>query len=149
MGLLREETKLIVGTSKGKLLTYNWNEFGLHTDEFSGPKVALNAMIPITENIVVCACEDGNLRAMHFFPNRHLGIVGQHEMSVEKVDICNDGTFVASSSHNCEIKFWNIQYFEDFERVENKHNKHQKRKEMRHNLPSSKRQNVADFFSDL
>lgn len=149
LGLFRSETKLLSGTSKGKLLLFNWNEFGLHSDIFPGPKIGINDLIPITENIVVTACEDGNLRASHLFPHRHLGIVGQHELSIENVDICKDGTFIASSSHNNDIKFWNIQYFEDFEKVSHKHNKQEKRKEMEFNLPSSKRKNMSDFFSDL
>lgn len=117
LGLFRSESKLLAGSSKGKLYLYNWNEFGLHSDAFPGPKTAINALVPITENIVVTACEDGNLRATHLFPHRHLGIVGQHNLAVEHVDICNNGQFIASSSHNNDIRFWNIQYFEDFENL--------------------------------
>lgn len=80
---------------------------------------------------------------------RHLGVVGQHDMSVENVDICNDGTFIASSGHNNEIKFWNIQYFENFEKVSHKHKRHERKRELANNLPSSKVQNSSDFFSDL
>ncbi|CAH1117488.1 unnamed protein product [Phaedon cochleariae] len=149
LGLFRTGTKLVSGSSTGKLYMYNWEEFGLHSDAFPGPKTAVNALVPITENIVVIACEDGNLRATHLFPHRHLGIVGQHDLSVENVDICNTGQFIASSSHNNDIKFWNIQYFEDFEKVSQKHKKHNKRKELKNNLPSSKMKNVSDFFSGL
>ena len=149
LGLFRSESKLLAGSSKGKLFLYNWNEFGLHSDLFPGTKSAINDLIPITENIVVTACEDGVLRATHLFPHRHLGVVGQHDLSVEKVDICNNGDFVASSSHNNDIKFWNIRYFEDFEKVSHKHKKHEKKKELQNNLPSSKVQNVSDFFSGL
>lgn len=149
LGLFRSETKLVSGSSKGKLFLFNWNEFGLHSDAFAVSKTAINALVPITENIVVTACDDGNLRASHLFPHRHLGIVGQHDLSIENVDICNTGEFIASSSHNNDIKFWNIKYFEDFEKVNQKHNKHNKKKEMKYNLPSSNLKNVSDFFSDL
>lgn len=149
LGIFRTETKLISGSSKGKLFVYNWEEFGLHSDIFPGTKTAINSLIPITENIVVTACEDGNLRATHLFPHRHLGIVGQHDLSVENVDICNTGQFLASSSHNNDIKFWNIQYFEDFEKVDQKHKKHNKKKELKNNLPSSNIKNASDFFSGL
>ncbi|KAJ8950539.1 hypothetical protein NQ314_007848 [Rhamnusium bicolor] len=149
LGLFRRETKLVSGSSKGNLFMYNWEEFGLHSDAFPGTKAAINALIPITENIVIVACEDGNLRATHLFPHRHLGIVGQHDFSVENVDICNTGQFIASSSHDNEIKFWNIHYFEDFEKLSEKHKKHDKKKELRNNLPSSRIKNATDFFSDL
>lgn len=149
LGLFRTETKLVSGSSKGKMFLFNWGEFGLHNDSFVGPKVAINALVPITENIVVTASEDGNLRASHLFPHRHLGIVGQHELSIENIDISDSGEFIASSSHNNDIKFWNIKYFEDFEKISTKHNKHNKQKEMKHNLPSSKLNNATDFFNDL
>ncbi|XP_018578500.1 WD repeat-containing protein 55 homolog [Anoplophora glabripennis] len=149
LGLFRSGTKLISGSSKGKLFVYNWEEFGLHSDAFPGPKTAINSLIPITENIVVTACEDGNLRATHLFPHRHLGIVGQHDFSIECVDICSTGQFIASSSHNNDIKFWNIEYFEDFDKVNQKHKKHKKKTELQNNLPSSKIKNVSDFFSDM
>lgn len=149
LGLFRNETKLISGSSKGKLFVYNWEEFGLHSDIVTGPKVAINSLIPITENIVVTACEDGNLRATYLFPHRHLGIVGQHKLSVECVDICSTGQFIASSSHDNDIKFWNIEYFENFEKVSQKHKKHNKKHELWNNLPSSEIKNVSDFFSDL
>lgn len=149
LGLFRSETKLVSGSSKGNLFVYNWEEFGLHSDAFPGPKTAINALVPITENIVVTACEDGTLRATHLFPHRHLGIVGQHNLSIECVDICSTGQFIASSSHNNDIKFWNIEYFEDFEKVSQKHKKHSKKNELRNNLPSSEVKNVSDFFSDL
>nr|AEE61993.1 unknown [Dendroctonus ponderosae] len=149
LGLFRTETKLLAGSGKGKLYLYNWDEFGLFSDAFPGPKAAINALIPITENIVVTAGEDGNLRATHLFPHRHLGIVGQHDISVECVDICNNGTFIASSGHNNEIKFWNVQYFETIEKVSQKHKKHERKKELANNLPSSKVKNNAEFFSDM
>ncbi|KAL1501668.1 hypothetical protein ABEB36_006958 [Hypothenemus hampei] len=149
LGLFRSETKLLAGSTKGKLYFYNWNEFGFHSDAFPGTKAAINALIPITENIVVTASEDGNLRATYLFPHRHLGVVGQHDMSVENLDICNNGTFIASTGHNNEIKFWNIQYFETVEKVNHKINKNERKKEMNKNLPSSKIKDTSDFFSDL
>ncbi|KAK5646786.1 hypothetical protein RI129_005250 [Pyrocoelia pectoralis] len=148
LGLFRSETKVLVSTSKGKLLFFNWNEFGLHSDIFPAAKTAITCLIPITENIVVTAYEDGHLRAIHLFPHKHLGVVGQHELSIENLDICNNGKFIASSSHNNDIKFWNIEYFEQFEEVTHKRSNKAKRKE-EFNLPSSKRTNIADFFSDL
>lgn len=148
LGLFRSETKLLAGSSNGKMFLFNWNEFGLHSDEFPGPKTAINNMIPITENIVVTACEDGVLRATHLFPHRHLGIVGQHDLSVECVDICSNGTFIASSSHNNDIKFWNIQYFEDFNQITHKV-KHNMQKDLQNNLPSSKQKNASDFFAGI
>jgi len=85
-------------------------------------------------------------RATHLFPQRHLGVVGQHQLSVESLDISCDGQFIASCSHDQKIKFWNIKYFEDIQ-VDGK--KKAKKAEINRNLPSSKCPNVSDFFSGL
>ncbi|XP_078049196.1 WD repeat-containing protein 55 homolog [Augochlora pura] len=148
LGLFKNETKILVGSSKGKMYIYNWGEFGLHSDEFpSVTKKAINCMIPITENVVITGGEDGVLRASSLFPRNNLGIVGQHNFSVEAIDINSDGTLIASSSLNNDIKFWNVQYFETLD-VANRV-KGGKQKQLKYNLPSSKVDNASSFFSDL
>ena len=148
LGLFKNETKVLATTSKGKMYVYNWGEFGLHSDEFpSVTKKALNCMVPITENVVITGGEDGILRATSLFPHHNLGVVGQHSLSIEALDVNCDGTLIASSSHNNDIKFWNVQYFETLNVVERV--KGGKQKQLKHNLPSSKIDNASSFFSDL
>ncbi|XP_017789147.1 PREDICTED: WD repeat-containing protein 55 homolog [Habropoda laboriosa] len=148
LGLFKSETKILVGTSTGKMYLYNWGEFGIHSDEFPNvTKKAINCMIPMTENVVVTGGEDGILRATSLFPHHHLGIVGQHQLSIETLDINSDGTLIASSSHNNDIKFWNVKYFEALN-VSNRV-KGGKQKQLKHNLPSSKVDNASNFFADL
>lgn len=147
MGIFRKDSKLVVGSSKGNFYTFNWGQFGYHCDAFTGPQAGVNRMVPITERIAVTGGEDGILRAMHLVPGRVLGIVGQHSLAVETIDINSSGELIASSSHDNDIRFWNIKYFEEFDDI--KYNSKPDRKAMRHNLPSSKQTNAADFFSDL
>ncbi|XP_031840230.1 WD repeat-containing protein 55 homolog [Nomia melanderi] len=148
LGLFKNETKILVGTSKGKMYIYNWGEFGLHSDEFpSVTKKAINCMVPITENVVITGGEDGMLRATSLFPRNNLGIVGQHTFCIEATDINSDGTLIASSSHNNDIKFWNVQYFETLDVAHRV--KGGKQKQLKYNLPSSKTDNASSFFSDL
>lgn len=146
-GIYRNDSKVVVGTSKGNFYTFNWGEFGYHNDAFSGPLSPVSFMIPITERICVTAGEEGVIRAMHLVPGRILGIVGQHSLAVEAIDICNDGEFIATSSHDNDIRFWNIKYFEDFDDI--KYNEKPNKKAARHNLPSSLHANRSDFFADL
>lgn len=149
MGLFRSDTKLLVGSSKGKLYLFNWKEFGLHSDEYIGQKQSIQCMVPITQNIVVTSGEDGVLRATHMFPQRHLGIVGQHQLPVEHLDISYDGQYIASCSHDDTVKFWNISYFESIDTLIDVNHKQNKRKDMSNNLPSSDVKNPSDFFSGL
>ncbi|CAL7945156.1 unnamed protein product [Xylocopa violacea] len=148
LGLFKYETKILVGTSKGKMYVYNWGEFGLHSDEFPNlTKKSINCMIPITENIVITGGEDGILRATSLFPHHHVGVVGQHDLSIEALDVNGDGSIIASSSHNNDVKFWNVKYFETLDI--NERVKGGKQKQLKHNLPSSKVDNASKFFSDL
>lgn len=148
LGLFKHESKLLSASNKGKMYVYNWGEFGLHSDEFpNATKKAVNCMVPVTENVVITGGEDGIVRATSLFPHRQLGVVGQHNFSVEALDISNDGTLVASSSHDNDIKFWNVQYFETLNVTEPK--KGGKRKWLEHNLPSSQIHNRSDFFAEL
>jgi len=148
MGLYRNDSKLIVGTSKGKIYSFNWGQFGYHSDMYPGVKAPIECMIPITDRIACVSGEEGILRATHITPFKNLGVVGQHKLGVESMDINNSGEFIASCSHNEDVFFWNIKYFEDFPDI--KYNiKHNEYKDRRHNLPSSKVSNVSDFFADL
>lgn len=149
MGLFRTDTKLLVGSTKGKLYIFNWKQFGLHCDEYIGEKHSISCMVPITENIVVTAGEDCTLRASHMFPQKQLGIVGQHNLPVERLDISHDGQFIASSSVDNDVKFWNISYFENIENLIEIDHKQNKKQDMKKNLPSSNFNNASDFYSGL
>ncbi|KOB76648.1 WD-repeat protein [Operophtera brumata] len=124
-------------------------EFGLHSDEYIGQKHSIQCMVPITQNIVVTSGEDGILRASHMFPQRQLGIVGQHKLPVENLDISHDGQYIASCSHDNDVKFWNISYFESVDELIDVNKKQNKKKDMSNNLPSSSVKNASDFFSGL
>ncbi|XP_015124678.1 WD repeat-containing protein 55 homolog [Diachasma alloeum] len=148
LGLFKGNTKILTASNTGKMYVFNWGEFGFHSDEFpNSTKKAINCIIPITDNVVITGGEDGLLRAYSLFPHRRLGIVGQHDYSIETLDISNDGTLIASSSHDNIVKFWNVKYFETLNVEEPI--KGGKQKQMKHNLPSSKVSNAADFFADL
>lgn len=148
MGLFRSDSKLVVGTSKGRLYTFNWNEFGYHSNMYPGPKTPMSLMVPVTDRVAVVAGEEGVIRAMHCVPGRSLGVVGQHSLGVDTLDINHSGEYIASSSDNNDIKFWNIKYFEDLD--DSKYaEKQDKIKDQKHQLPSSKVANAGDFFADL
>ena len=152
LGTLKQSTKLAVGDSKGALYFFNWGDFGYHVDMIPLHKDCINGFIPITEKIGITACGDGKLYATHFYPKKLLGIVGEHQHSVEKMDVCNDGHLIASSSLDETIKFWNVTYFEDFvppTLKETKTPKGNSKKETKHKLPSSSQKNSSQFFEGL
>lgn len=127
---------------------YNWGDFDEWNDEFPKIKTPCYNILPITENIFAFAGEDGVIRAAHLFPHRHLGIIGRHCYGVHKIDISNDGEYVATFCSNNTIYFWNIGYFNDMDVNTAKYKKN-RRENVRNNLPSSNMVNPNDFFSGL
>jgi len=53
-------------------------------------------------------------RIVSIEPSDLVGIVGEHEdFPVERMRLSHDSKYLASSSHDNSIKFWNIQYLYD------------------------------------
>nr|SVE84309.1 EOG090X07S3 [Daphnia pulex] len=113
VGLIRQETKVIAGLGNGNMYIFDWKAFGYHSDAFGDHPSAINCMIPIMDNIVITGCDDGKIRAISLFPHRFLGVVGHHKFPIERLDISTCGHYIASTSHDGRVRFWNISYFED------------------------------------
>jgi len=164
LGTVRGGDKVVAGSGSGNLYLFSKGQYGLHSDQFSGHPDAVNCLVPITDNVVITGCEDGNVRAVHLFPHRFLGVVGHHEDSfpVEKMDVNTTGELVASISHDNRVKFWNVAYLEEMDydktkkplvlpksMVRSKSKKLAAAREVEHQLPSSGRANKAEFFQGL
>ncbi|CAH8642518.1 unnamed protein product [Schistosoma rodhaini] len=135
--VVKNNTKVLVGTDEGVISVFSWNEFGNICDRFpihplrpskqgqartavSGG-ISVEKIVKITEDIVAVATDDGVVSAMHILPNRLLGCVGYH------IDTANNDTSGADcmtlSVHPTEniiastcptsssIKFWNTSKF--------------------------------------
>jgi len=162
MGTVRGGNKLVVGSGTGQLYLFSKDQYGLHSDQFPGHPDGVNALLPITDNVLITGCEDGNVRAVHLYPHRFLGVVGHHEdeFPIERLDVNTTGEIVASISHDNRVKFWNVQYLEEMDYnkqrkpgilsktvVRSKSKKRNELKEVEHQLPSSSRGNKKEFFS--
>lgn len=114
-------------------------------------------MLAITDNMIIIGCDDGKIRAINVFPHRYIGVVGQHKFPVERMDISTCGQYIATSSHDGRVRFWNISYFENPDIVAQapaKKSARNKKRSMRKEkltfqLPSSKKRNKGDFFAGL
>lgn len=172
---MKRKTKVVCGTGEGSLITFNTGDYSMFNDEFPcvDKGAVVNKLVPVTENILISALDNGKIRyislitiffiygkcrhisyiitfysfrATNLFPNCHLGIVGHQDKSVDLMDISENGHLIASTAHFSNIvKFWNIEFFEDFD--VKKHFKKIDPKEF--NLPSSNVVNATQFFSGL
>ena len=175
MACVHRNSKLVAGCGDGKLYMFNWGEFGYHSADFPGHPDAINAIVAVTDNVIVTACEDGAIRAVHLYPHRFLGTVGHHhgdsgrpvDFPIEKLDVSGSGDIIASTSHDQRVKFWNIAYLEKMEyqktkkpylqpkkmskktKTRRKDAKMLQAREIEHQLPSSKRGNRKEFFKGM
>ncbi|XP_050695853.1 WD repeat-containing protein 55-like [Eriocheir sinensis] len=148
LGLVRDGSRLVVGSGEGTLYIFKWGEFSYHIDQFPGHRGMINCITPITDNLFITGCEDTNIRAVQLYPHRFVGIVGQHDyFGVDNISVSHDGTLLASCALEEVVRFWNIEYLYDMDNEESK--KGSKKRKRNYNLPSSKRRNRCDFFSDI
>ncbi|XP_067136859.1 WD repeat-containing protein 55 [Centruroides vittatus] len=141
--VVKNGRKVLVGTGEGAINIFNWGEWGNISDRFPGHPESVDRIIAINNNIVCTGSSDGKIRAVHMFPHRFLGIVGDHEdFPIESLSVSNNRKYLASCSHDQTVKFWNISSLENV--LEHPNEKGKRRKT--DYLSSSKR---TDFFADL
>lgn len=135
--------KVLVGTGEGAINIFNWGEWGNISDRFPGHPESIDTMVALNNNIICTGSGDGNIRAVHMFPHRFLGIVGDHEgFPIESLSLSYDKKYLASCSHDQKVKFWNISCLEN---IAEHPNEKGKRRKIEY-LSSSKKGN---FFADL
>lgn len=111
---LVKDKKIVCGGSNGSFEIFNWEEFGYIVNAMkSVSKASIDSMVALSDSIVVYGCGDGNIRAASFFPNKPLGIVGNHsEFPVLSIDADRDKKLVASASGEPVVKFWSVEGLE-------------------------------------
>ncbi|XP_055934794.1 WD repeat-containing protein 55-like [Argiope bruennichi] len=140
-GIFKGGTKAVVGSTDGALNIFNWGEFGNISDRFPGHPGSVDSMVVIADDVIVTGCEDGKIRAVQLFPNRFLGSLGNHGgYSIERVRLSYDSAYIASSSYDQKVKFWDLSGIEE---LRNEDVKETKEKHKQLNKP------VNDFFADL
>ena len=111
---LVKDKKIVCGGSNGSFEIFNWEEFGYIVNAMkSVSKASIDSMVALSDSVVVYGCGDGNVRAASFFPNKPLGIVGNHsEFPVLSIDIDREKKLVASTSGEPVVKFWSVEGLE-------------------------------------
>lgn len=140
------DRQVVCGSMMGKYIFFNWEDASEPSGTYK-PRVKspINCVLQVSDNLVLSGCQDGNIRAYHFFPHKLVGLVGHHTLTVEKLDVSHDGALVASLSPDPIVKFWDISYLEGFDVTSAEKCKG----EDAANLPSSEFDDRKSFFSDL
>ncbi|XP_054716334.1 WD repeat-containing protein 55-like [Uloborus diversus] len=139
--VIKNESKVVVGSGDGSLNIFNWGEYGNISDRFPGHPGSVDCMVKIAEDVVCTGCEDGKIRAVQLFPTRFLGVLGSHNgFSIDGLSASFDKTLLASSSFDQKVKFWDLSGIDDMKSEDVKETK------KKH---SQLNRQVNDFFSDI
>lgn len=111
IALIKEGQKVVCGSQDGVLFLWDWGEWEYPMDHFPGHPQSVDALVPIDKDTLATASTDGLIRVVGIHPNKMLGVIGEHgEMPVECLELSHDRKYMASSSHDLLIKFWNVAY---------------------------------------
>eukprot|EP01098_Paradermamoeba_levis_P006537 TRINITY_DN270_c0_g1_i2.p1 TRINITY_DN270_c0_g1~~TRINITY_DN270_c0_g1_i2.p1 ORF type:complete len:287 (+),score=97.23 TRINITY_DN270_c0_g1_i2:150-1010(+) len=112
--IVKDGRKVVCGSQGGILNLFNWGEFGDFSDRFPGHPFSIDTMVKIDEDTIATGSSDGLIRVVGILPNKMLGVIGDHEdFPVEKLSVSYDKRFMASCSHDCLVKFWDVKYLFD------------------------------------
>ncbi|KAI9140297.1 WD40-repeat-containing domain protein [Paraphysoderma sedebokerense] len=121
---VKNNKKVVVGTQEGTLNIFSWGWWGDMKDRFPGHPASVDCMTKINEDIIVTGSSDGLIRVLTVHPNNLLGILNADQSTneddlfpVENLAVSFDKEYLASSSHDQVVRFWNIRelYEEDKE----------------------------------
>lgn len=153
MSYVKNDTLLIVGCQTGCLRFFAKDEWGYQTSGFSGHPEAVDAMLTINEDMIATGSCDGLIRLINIRPNRFMGVIGEHPgYPIERLSLSKDLEFIASSSHDYMVKFWNISSFWSGEHTsaETEHNRErQLQRELRESKLNKRTRDHKNFFRYL
>ncbi|KAF9364632.1 hypothetical protein BGX34_000936 [Mortierella sp. NVP85] len=109
--IVKDRRKVVVGSQEGVLNIYSWGDWGDCTDRFLGHPNSIDTICKIDEDTIATGSSDGIIRVIDILPNKFQGVVGEHEdFPIECIKISHDRTYLASSSHDDTVRFWDIRY---------------------------------------
>ena len=105
--IVRSGQKVVCGTTSGVLNVYSWGAWNDCSDRFPGHPDSVTSVIAIDEETVLTGSSDGLIRVVGIQPNKFLGVLGEHsEFDIERLVMRKDKAYVASISHDPQIKIW-------------------------------------------
>ncbi|KAG0231243.1 WD domain repeat-containing protein 55 [Actinomortierella wolfii] len=109
--IVKDRRKVLAGSQEGILNIYSWGDWGDCTDRFIGHPNSIDTICKIDEDTVVTGSSDGLIRVIDILPNKFQGVVGEHEdYPIECLRLSHDRTYLASSSHDDTVRFWDVRY---------------------------------------
>ncbi|KAJ3123295.1 WD domain repeat-containing protein 55 [Nowakowskiella sp. JEL0407] len=145
IAVVKNNKKVVVGTQDGTLLIFTWGQWLDCTDRLPGHPSSINSLLPISSDCIVTGADDGIMRLIGIIPNKLIGVVGLHVKGsgidflkedvdededrngdddeegfpVEKVKSIPGTNWIASSSHDEVVRFWDVGWVHETDELPN------------------------------
>jgi len=115
--LMKNNETAVCGSQSGIIYMYKYGVWYQQEERLPGHPQSIDTMVKINEDLICTGSSDGLIRIVSIQPSDLVGIVGEHEdFPIERMRLSHDNLYLASSSHDNTIKFWNLKYlYEDEE----------------------------------
>jgi|TARA_B100000073_G_scaffold341004_1_gene341629 hypothetical protein len=109
--IMKNGRKVVAGSQDGILDIFSYGKWEDISDRYPGHPQSVDAMAKVTEDMLVTGSSDGLIRVISIFPNKILGLVGEHsDMPIERLTMSFDKNMLASSSHDKTVKLWKVDW---------------------------------------
>nr|CCA14958.1 conserved hypothetical protein [Albugo laibachii Nc14] len=113
--IIKNGRKVVCGSQDGVLVIFSWDTWGDMSDRFPGHPDSVETMLKVDEDTILTGSCDGIIRIVQIFPNKLLGLLGDHEdFPVEVIKLSPNKQLLGSVSHVNKVHFWDTTFlFED------------------------------------
>jgi len=109
--IMKGGRKVVAGSQEGILNIFSYGKWEDISDRYPGHPQSVDAIAKVTEDMVVTGSSDGLIRVISIFPNKILGLVGEHsDMPIERLTMSFDKNMLASASHDRTVKLWKVDW---------------------------------------
>ncbi|WWD22770.1 hypothetical protein CI109_107263 [Kwoniella shandongensis] len=104
-------TKAVVGSGLGILSIWNRKQgWGDCVDRIPGHPASIDAIAPLTDDIIATGSEDGMIRVMQVLPHKFLGVIATHEeYPIERIKLDRNRKWLGSVSHDECLKLTDVE----------------------------------------
>jgi len=154
VAVVKNGSKVAVGTQEGIIAIWSWGDWGDMSDRFVGHPNSVDTIVVLDEDTIATGSSDGIIRVCGIHPNKFIGAIGEHgEFPVERIKLSKDKRLLASCSHDNTVKFWSWdpedvkeEQQQEEEGMQDQQQQSEEPMEMEQEAPKKVNKN---FFSDL
>lgn len=116
--IMKNGTKVVVGTQEGIVMLFTWDWFGDCDDRMTQHPCSVSTIIKYSEDVILTGCDDGYVRAVNILPNRVISIINDDaddEDSMPVAKIALKDNLVAFTCNDEMVRIYDVERFEALE----------------------------------